>query len=112
MVKAGADEQIYPVTKIAIIAEALEARGISIDSALQAIRLPRAALSSPASRVSLNQMLDFVCAVDELPADPLFAFRTGLQFHVTSYGMYGFAILSSTNFRQTIHFAQMYRELA
>ena len=41
-----------------------------------------------------------------------FAYLTGLRFHLSAYGMYGFAILSSTNFRQTMHFAVQYHQLA
>jgi AraC-like DNA-binding protein len=38
--------------------------------------------------------------------------RAGLRFHVSTYGMYDFAILSSTNFRQTMRFAESYHQLA
>src|ERR1700732_3985331 len=37
---------------------------------------------------------------------------SGLRFHVSTYGMYGFAILSSTDFRRTMAFAVEYHQLA
>ena len=33
-------------------------------------------------------------------------------FHLSAYGMYGFAILSSMNYRQTMQFAEKYHQLA
>ena len=47
-----------------------------------------------------------------LAPEPGFAYRAGLRFHPSTYGMYGFAILSSTNFRQTMRFAERYHQLA
>jgi hypothetical protein len=44
--------------------------------------------------------------------DPKFAYRTGLRAHLSAYGMYGFAILSSMNYRQTMQFAVNYHLLA
>ena len=35
----------------------------------------------------------------------MLAYRLGLAFHVTSYGMYGFAILSSADARQALNIA-------
>lgn len=57
-------------------------------------------------------MLEVYRNAVRLAPDPGFAFRTGLRFHVASYGMYGFAILSSTNFRQTMQFGVQYHQLA
>jgi AraC-like DNA-binding protein len=47
--------------------------------------------------------------IDPIGLDP---FETALKTHVSSYGMYGFAILSSMNFRETMHFAVKYHQLA
>ena len=44
--------------------------------------------------------------------DPHFAYRTGLRFHVSAYGMYGFAILSTVNYRDIMQFAVKYHQLA
>ena len=38
--------------------------------------------------------------------------RPACRFHVSTYGMYGFAILSSTDFRRTMAFAVEYHQLA
>jgi len=112
MIKVGPNEKIYPVVKLSTIVEALGADGISPKDALNGVHISKTALSSPATRVSLNQIIECYRNAAGLSRDPRFAFQAGLRFHVSSYGMYGFAILSSTNFRQTMHFAENYHELA
>ena len=112
MIKAGADEKIYPVVKIATIVAALAAEGVASADALRGVHLTKRALSLPTTRVSLNQVIRCCCNAARLARDPSFAFRAGLRFHVTTYGVYGFATLSSTNFRQTMTFWKKYHELA
>src|SRR5258706_16483881 len=48
----------------------------------------------------------------QLSTNPFLAYEAGRRFHVSAFGMYGFAILSSANFRQTMYFAMKYHELA
>ena len=43
--------------------------------------------------------------------DPFFAYRAGLRMRVSTFGLFGFAILTSTNFRQTVQVAAKYHEL-
>src|SRR5260370_40598131 len=58
---------------------------------------------------SSDRMLPQRC---KLSRDPHFSYHTGLRFHLSAYGMYGFAILSSMNYRQTMQFAEKYHQLA
>jgi AraC-like DNA-binding protein len=111
-IEAGADESVYPVVKVAAVVAALEAEGISRDDALKGVHLPPNALSSPAARVSINQVITCYRNAIRLTRDRFFAYRAGLRFHVSTYGMYGFAILSSASFHQTMQFALKYHELA
>ena len=112
MIEAGPDEKIYPVAKIAVVFDALADEGVPTEEALARVRLSKAAMSSPAVRVSLNQILDCYGFAAAHARDRHFAYRTGLRFHVSAYGMYGFAILSSMNYRQTMQFAMQYHQLA
>jgi len=112
MIKPRPDDKIYQVFKLATIVDALAAEGVSAEDALAGVRVSKSALSSPAARVSLNQIIECYRNTDRLSHDPHFAFHAGLRFHVSAYGMYGFAILSSMNFRQTMHFAMKYHQLA
>ena len=112
MLKAGPDERIYPVAKLTTIMDALAAEGVSPADVLNGVHLSPSEMSSPATRVSVNQCIECCRNAVRLARDPRFAYRTGLRFHVSSYGMYGFAMLSSMNFRQTMHVAEKYHELA
>ena len=67
---------------------------------------------SPATRISLNQVIECHRNAAKLSGDPYFSYHTGLRFHLSAYGMYGFAILSSMNYRQTMQFAEKYHQLA
>ena len=106
------DDTVYPVAKIALVLDALAAGGVPKEDALRRVRLSEASISSPATRVSLNQVIDCCSYAAEHSHDPHFAYHTGLRFHVSAYGMYGFAILSSINYRQTMKFAVKYHQLA
>ena len=108
----GADEDVYPVAKLATVVDALAAEGIPITEALKGVNVSQNALSSPATRVSRNQILECYRNADKLSRDPHFAYHTGLRLHLSAYGMYGFAILSSKNYRQTMQFAVKYHQLA
>lgn len=112
MIKASPDEKIYPVVMLTKIVDLLGAEGISPTDALSGVQISKEALSSTATRVSLNQVIEFFRNAARLTRNPRFAYQAGLRFHVTTFGMYGFAILCSTNFRQTISFAIKYHQLA
>src|SRR5258707_9695974 len=112
MAKPGPHEKLYPVIKIAMIVDALKDEGVSSKEALAGIDISEAQLRSPAVRVSANQIIQSYCNAIRLSRNPHFAYHTGLTFHVSTYGMYGFAILSSTEFRRTMAFAVEYHQLA
>jgi AraC-like DNA-binding protein len=76
------------------------------------VHLSKSAISSSTTRVSLNQVIDCYRYADKVSRDPYFAYNAGQRLHVSAYGMYGFAILSSMNYRQTMRFATQYHELA
>ncbi|MGZ5866944.1 MAG: AraC family transcriptional regulator [Xanthobacteraceae bacterium] len=112
MSKLGPNEKLYPVVKIAKVVESLRDEGVSSKDALAGIRISEAQLGSPTVRVSANQVMESYRNAIRLSRNPHFAYHTGLRFHVSTYGMYGFAILSSTNFRRTVAFAVEYHQLA
>jgi AraC-like DNA-binding protein len=108
----GAEERIYPAQKIAVLLEALAREGIAASQALTGVGLSQQDAADPAVRVSLTQVITCFRNAIRLSSDPMFAYRTGLQFHMSTYGMYGFAMLSSMDFRQTMRFAERYHQLA
>jgi len=112
MTKLGPSEKVYPVVKIAMVVESLRDEGVSPREALTGIHISETQLASPAVRVSANQVMESYRNAIRLSPNPHFAYHTGLRFHVSTYGMYGFAILSSTDFRRTMAFAVEYHRLA
>jgi hypothetical protein len=50
-------------------------------------------------------------ALDQAP-DPALAFRIGARLHVSSYGMYGYALMCAPTLRQAYDVAQRYHPLA
>jgi AraC-like DNA-binding protein len=104
-------EKVYPVVELAAVIEAMSLEAIAHQNLLARIRLSNAALTSPRTRISIDQLLDcFQYAAAHSP-DPFFAYRAGLRLHVSAFGAYGFALLSSTNYRQTMKFAETYHRL-
>ncbi len=110
--KSGPDAKIYPVVKLATMVNCLVEEGIAASDVLRGTHLSETDLRSSAVRVSANQIIQSYSNAIRLSPDPHIAFKIGLRFHVSTYGMYGFAILSSVNFRQTMSFAVEYHELA
>jgi AraC-like DNA-binding protein len=112
MISVGLDERVYPVGKLAMIVDLLAREGVPAEDALRGVKLTERALHLGATRISLTQVLQACRNAAELSPDAHFAFHTGLRFHVSTYGMYGFAIFSSTNYRQAVEFALEHQQLA
>ena len=112
MIEIGWEQRVYPAPKIAHIVDALSAEGVAPLDALRGTDLTIDQLRSPSILVSVNQVVECYRNAIRLARDPHFAFQTGMKTHVSLYGMYGFAILSSMNFRETMHFAMRYHQLA
>jgi AraC-like DNA-binding protein len=112
MIKPGPDDKVHPALKLATVVDALMAEGISAEDALAGVGISRNEVFSPRTLVSVDQLLKCYRHASKLSRDPHFACHAGLRFHVTAYGLYGFAILSSVNYRQTMRFAMNYHQLA
>lgn len=106
------DEKLYPLWKIALLVDALREAGVTPEDALRGSRVAANELYSCVSRVSLHQVIEVYRNAVRLAPYAHFAYLTDIRFHVSTYGMYGFAILSSTNFRHTMQIAVQYHELA
>lgn len=105
-------DRIYSVAKIAMIFDLLVVEGVAPDEALSRTAVSHDELRSPATKVSAQQVLRAFGNAIRLSRDPQFALHAGLKFHVSTYGMYGFSILSSPSFREAIAFSRAYHQLA
>jgi AraC-like DNA-binding protein len=112
MMDVGWEQRIFPAVKLATVVDSLQALGVPRGHAMAGIDISDAELHSATTLVSLNHVLQAYRNAISLTDDPRFAYETGLKSHVSAYGMYGFAILSSMNFRETMQFAVKYHRLA
>lgn len=111
-IKAGFGEKLHSATKVAALIDALLEAGVPPAEALRGVYLRADELHLPTTRVSLNQMIEACRNAMRLSRDPHLAFKIGLSIHLSTYGMYGYAMLSSTDFRSTMAFAVRYHQLA
>ena len=112
MIEIGWEQPVYSTAKIALVVEALAAEGIRAQDALRGVDLPPDQLTSSNVLVSVDQVVRAYRNALRLTKNPDFAYQTGLRAHVSLYGMYGFAMLSSMNFRETMRFVVRYHQLA
>jgi AraC-like DNA-binding protein len=112
MLNVGYGEKLHSATKLAALCEALFAEGIPPGDVMRGVQLAVEDLHLPTTRVSIDQMIETCRNAIRLSSDPQLAFRVGSSIHLSAYGMYGYAMLCSTNFRTTMEFAVRYHQLA
>lgn len=108
----GIHERLYAPTKLAAVYDALLQRGHSPSDVLKGIDLDTREVHSPDTRISLGQLMQIYRNAIDLSTDPHLAYRIGETVHVSTYGMYGYAIFCSPDFRTAIDFAIRYHVLA
>ena len=99
------EHRIYPAHKVAALVGVLADKGVSAADALNGSGLSDARLNAPATRVSYKQMLVVFRNAMRLSPDPALALLAGQRMHVTAYGMYGYALLSSPTHADSLDFA-------
>lgn len=108
----GVNERLYAPTKLALVYDALLDLGCSPADILQGVDLGIEDVHSPDTRISLSQLMTAYRNAITLSNEPLLAFLIGCSGHISTYGMYGYAILCSPDFRTAIDFATRYHMLA
>ncbi len=97
----------FPNTLAAIVAE-LTQQGIAASAALEGTGLAPSELDAHTTRTSYRQLDVVVRNALRLSNDPAIALRAGLRMHVTAYGMYGYALLSSATLAEAGKFGVRY----
>jgi hypothetical protein len=110
--RPGKSDRVHTPTKLAKIIDTVVAEGVSPAQALAGVGVSPAELLSPDTRVSLQQVLIACANAIRLSRDSSLAFRAGASMHISSFGMYGFAILCSADFRKTMSFCERYHVLS
>ncbi|MBS7538195.1 AraC family transcriptional regulator [Ancylobacter lacus] len=92
--------------------EALVKEGHSPSDVMKGINLKPEDVHSPDTRISLSQLMTVYRNAIRLSANPYLAYRIGETVHVSTYGMYGYAILCSPDFRTAADVTIRYHLLA
>lgn len=105
------DRKTYSAATLVPLIETMKERGIAVEKTLQGTSLRDTDLTK-STQVSIDQIVRLYRNCVELVEDPSFAFQAGLRAHVSSYGLYGFAILSCSTVEQALGLIQKYNEAA
>lgn len=103
------DEKVYPAHKIVAVVAALAERGVSAAKALAGTDLAEGRLAT--SPISYRQMRTVFDNARQLSTEPALALIAGRKMHFTSFGMYGYALLSSPSHAAAIDFAVKYHDV-
>jgi AraC-like DNA-binding protein len=108
----GPDERIYLLNKVAAMANYLLRHGIATDLLLEDSVIENSALRDARARVSRRQLFSVIRNFIHLAPRGQSALDAGAALHISNYGFYGYALLSSSAFREAVEFAIDYRQLA
>lgn len=100
LTESGFKDEVYPAHKIAAMVFAIAEEGIDAADALAGTGIAPERLQSPNIRVSYRQTKQACLNALRLTAGTACAFRAGERMHVTAYGMYGYALLSSRSHQE------------
>ncbi|MCE8021654.1 AraC family transcriptional regulator [Halomonas sp. MCCC 1A11036] len=106
------NQKIYAPYKIAALVGAVAEQGIPAEEVLRGLGLSQEALTDPATLVSIKQYIDACTNVIEAGANLSTPFETAARLHLTAYGMYGYALLTSPTIRDYFNFGVKYHPLA
>jgi AraC-like DNA-binding protein len=102
------EQRIYSPHSIAAIVSELGKEGIPALAALEGTRLTAAQLDSHTTRISYRQLDTVVRSALRLSSDPAIGLHAGQRMHITAYGMFGYALLSSATHAEACDFATRY----
>jgi AraC-like DNA-binding protein len=108
----GLAERVYESTKLAALFDMLVSQGYRADEILRQVNLSAKDVHSPKTRISLKQLMIACKNAIQLSSDCHLPYRIGTSIHLSTYGMYGFAILCCPDFRKAMEFARQYHALA
>ncbi|MCC8963879.1 AraC family transcriptional regulator [Bradyrhizobium sp. Pear76] len=76
------------------------------------VRIPLQDIHSPQAGISLTQLITICQNALRLSTDRHLLYRIGASIHVSTYGMYGYALLCCPDFRKAMDFAMRHHALA
>lgn len=104
----GFEQRIYAPHSIAAIVAELDKQGIPASVALEDTHLTLPQLQNHTTRISYRQLNIVIHNALRLSDDPAIALHAGQRMHITAYGMYGYALLSSATHAEARDFSARY----
>ena len=105
-------EKVYAPQKILTVVQALAERGVTAESALAGTGLCIDEVRDPEARTSVQQLLAVGHNAVRLSPLQELGLIVGRRLHVTSFGLYGYAMLCAETMRQGFELSIRYHELA
>lgn len=102
------DMRMYSPHSIAALVAELSEQGVPATATLEGTDLAEAQLHAHTTKVSYRQLDLVIRNVMRLSNDPAVALRAGQRMHITAYGMYGYALLSSATHEEAREFGARY----
>lgn len=106
------DERVFPPYKIAALVDVLHESGVDAQAALARTGLHAADLHNAGLKTSVRQFLTVCRNGMAASGDPALPFRAGARMRVSSYGMYGYALLCCGTLREVKRMAMKFHRLA
>jgi AraC-like DNA-binding protein len=102
-----------PIAGAQLMVQLARDHGLSLDQSLNGTGITPATLQDPAAEIRLDQEValtrNVVTALKDVPALGL---ESGLRYNLATFGVYGFAIMSSSTVRGALDVAMRYHALA
>jgi AraC-like DNA-binding protein len=108
----GVGDRVHESTKLAAVFDMLASQGCPADAVLRDVNIALRDVHSPQARISLLQLMTICQNAIRLSTDRHLPYRIGASIHISTYGMYGYAILCCPDFRKAMDFATRYHTLA
>jgi AraC-like DNA-binding protein len=108
----GVADRVYESTKLAAVFDMLASQGCPADAVLRDVDIAPQDVHSPQTRISRLQLMAICQNAIRLSTDRHLPYRIGASVHISTYGMYGYAILCCPDFRKAMDFAMRYHALA
>lgn len=105
------EARVYAPQRIAAMVSTLAGDGVAPAQTLGGSDLDEVSLAAAATRVSYAQVATVLRNALRLAPEPDFALRAGARMHVTQYGIWGYALLSSRTFAEFLEFSVKYRSV-
>jgi AraC-like DNA-binding protein len=102
------DDKIFSTAEILAAVNVTASTSHQAGECLAAGGLSLADLSNPLCRISLNQHARIHSAFNQSAGNPLLGLEVGKRLHLTSYGIVGFALLSSATLRDALAVAAQF----